>query len=221
MTRDDIIAEAARRLGDASAEFTQQVSLAFDYVLGDLAANECIGDLRRAYDQAELVADQRDYSTRDLTGLNAPDWPDRILAIRIWSFGSESLIEGPVPDTAFEARRAADGEDATGRPRIWRLWPNSRTLQFHPPPGVEEDGDAIECLFMSPPSTLAGADDIEEIRREDLETVVYGLKARLAPFLDETVSDPNADWQLYLAGRERMWARLHNGRIGEIVSCDG
>lgn len=220
MTRDEIVAEAARRLGDQSTQFLAEVSAAFDYVLGDLAAHECIGDLRRVYSAAELVADQRDYSTRTLTNLTAPDWPDRIVSLRVWAFGLESEIRGPVTDREFEACRAADGEEYTGRPRIWRYFPNRRTVQLHPMPSDEEDGEAIECVFMAPPTVLAGNAAVEEIRREDLETVVYGLKARLAPFLDPTIADPGTDWQLYVAGRDRMYARLHSTGVGEILPAE-
>lgn len=220
MTRDDIVAEAARRLGDASTQFLAEVQLAFDYVLGDLAAHECLGDLRRVASAATLVAGQRDYDARTLTGLAAPDWPERIVSLRVWAWGIESLLEGPVVDRVFEARRAADGEDATGRPCLWRYFPNRRTVQLHPPAGDDEDGETIECVYLAPPTVLTGAQHIEEIRREDLETIVYGLQARLAPFLDETQADPATAWSLYVAGRDRMYARLHSTGVGNIIPAE-
>lgn len=218
MTRAQIVAEAARRLGDQTTEFLSEVDAAFDYVLNDLAAHEAIGDLQRIHSTA-LVADQRDYSTRTLTGLTAPDWPDRILSLRVWAFGVDSLLQ-QVSDAAFEAQRALDGEDATGRPRLWRCYPNSRTVQLHPPADDESDGELLEVLYLAPPTAVASNADLDEIRREDLETIVFGLQARLAPFLDESVADPNLAWQLYAAGRDRMWARRHNRGVGTIAAVD-
>lgn len=219
MTRAQIVAEAGRRLGDTSAAFLAEINAAFDFVLGDLAASEAIGDLQQVHTAAVLVADQRDYSTQTLSGVAAPNFPDRILSLRVWDFGVDSLLE-QVSDAEFEQARACDGELTVGRPRRWRPWPNSRQVQLHPPADGDADGAAIECVFLAPPATIAGGDPIDQVRAEDLETIVFGLKARLAPFLDESVADPQMDWQLYVAGRDRMWGRRHNRGVGTMGLVD-
>ena len=47
MTKDEIIAEAARRLGDSSVEFTAEVAASFNYVIQDLAGHKSIETTRR------------------------------------------------------------------------------------------------------------------------------------------------------------------------------
>lgn len=222
MTRDDIVAEAARRLGDASDAFIQDVQLAFNFVLADLAAAECL-DLRRSCTDGAWVSGQRDYQTATLAGLTT-NYPERVLSLRCWAWGLESLLRGPVSDKEYEEARAlnvnGDGEEPTGRPLMWRYYPNGGTIQVFPVPGDEEDGIAIECTYMAPPSSILGSDELTELRPEDVETVVFGLQARMAPMLDETMQDGGTAWQLYIAGRERMYARLHNGRIRDIEPSD-
>lgn len=219
MTRADIVLEAARRLGDTSATYLAEVDATFNFILSDLAAEEAIGDVVTANETQLVMPDQRAYSARDLTGLAPPVWPDRILALRVWAYGHESALER-VPDAIFEEARMRDGEAARGRPRIWRCWPNGRQVQVHPPADAESSGVAFECLFLRPPAAITSVDEIEDIRIEDIETVVFGLQARLAPVNEETAADQSAAWQAYIAGRARMYARLHNTGIGHVVARD-
>lgn len=220
MTRNQIVAEAARRLGDESTAFVAQVNSAFDFVLADLAAHECIDPVRQVANTAVLVDSQRDYDAVELIGGTDGDpYPYEILSLRVWSFGADSLLER-LDDDSFERLRARDGEDFTGRPRYWRPYPNRQTIQLHPPCG-EDDADApIEVLYVAAPESVAGSAEVAQLQPEDVETVVFGLKARLAQFLDETVSDAGTDWQLYMEGRQRMWGRRHNNRVGSIAPSD-
>ena len=216
MTRNEIVAEAARRLGDESTAFLTQVDKAFDFVLADLAAHECLEPLRDVANVATLVAEQRDYDTLDLIGGSDGDpYPYEVLTLRVWGFGSDSLLDR-LTDDAFEQMRARDGEELVGRPRYWRPYPDMATIQLHPPADDESEGEPIEVLYVSAPAAVASGDEVTQVQPEDIETIVFGLKARLAQFLDETVADAQGDWQLYLAGRQRMWGRRHNNRVGTI-----
>lgn len=215
MTRDEIVAEAARRLGDESADFKTQVAATFDFVLADLAAHEAIAPLQQLATSATLVQSQRDYTSLALTGQASPAYPYEILSLRVWAFGTEALLQR-VPDANFELLRARDGDDYEARPRWWRPYPNMRTIQLHPLPDATSDGETIEVLYTVPPTAIAGGDELVQVQPEDVETIVYGLKARMAPFLDETVADAQGDYQLYLAGRQRMWGRRWNNYVGSI-----
>jgi hypothetical protein len=219
MTRDAIIAEAARRLGDTSTAFVAELSAAFDLVLGDLAAAQAIDDLRDSNSTALTILDQRNYSALTLTGLVAPNYPYEILALKVWAWESEAAIVR-VNDTDYEQMRMRDGESYRGRPVVWRPFPDMRTIQVHPPVGADDAGAAIEVLFVRPPTTISGATDLTEVRGEDIDTIIYGLICRNARLADETEVDEQESWQLYLAGRSRMWARRHNNRVGTIAMDD-
>lgn len=215
MTRDQIVAEAARRLGDESVPFKAQVSAAFDFVILDLAAHEVLDRLTNVIVNQQTVLDQRAYSASSLTAQVSPDFPYEVLSLRVWAWGTGALLRR-VTDVEYESRRALDGEDFRGRPNIWRAYPNMRTIELHPPADGENAGEDIEVLYTFPPTAIGGSTQITNVRPEDVETIVYGLKARLAQFLDETVADPATDWQLYIQGRARMWGRRHNNRVGTV-----
>lgn len=219
MTRDEIIAEAARRLGDQSTAFLAEVSAAFDFVLQDLAAQECISALRRVSTADVTGLDQRNYPTRDLTGLTTPDYPVRIFSLTVWGWGIASQLE-LVNDGLYEMQRQLDGETRRGRPRIWRVYPNESNVQVHPPADADNSGETIECLYLAPPTVITGGTQIDEVRREHLETVVHGLRARLAEVLEETAADAATYWQLYVAGRDRMWGARFNAGVGQINPAD-
>ena len=210
MTRDQIVAEAARRLGDTSTEFKAEVDSAFDFVLSDLAHDELIGDLRQKQ-TATINASQRDYDTQTISGVAAPYYPTRIFSIRVWAWGAEGFISR-APHWRFELERVADGDATTGRPRFWSVWPNDKNMQLHPPADATNAGASMEVEFMAPPSIITGPTEITDLRFEDLETVVNGLIARHAGFKDESLPDVQAAFALYIDGKNRMYSRVHGNR---------
>lgn len=218
-TRLQIVTEAARRLGDTTAAFLADVDSAFDFVLGDLGANDALGDLVASRSAAWFVASQRAYSTATITNLSAltpPQYPSDIVSVhvRAWGIGGALLR---LRDDLFDRARGADGETAEGRPRYWRLFPNQRTLELHPIPDAAAAAETVEVVFIKPPAAIASGDELTEIRLEDVETVVFGLMARMASFKEETAGEGDRWLQLYLAGRQRMWGRLKNGRPRQIA----
>lgn len=218
MTRDEIVAEAARRLGDTSTGFLAEVDAAFDFVLGDLAAHEAISPLRRLANMT--VTTGRYYQTDTALGLGANVFPYEIFTLRVWAWSPDSLIPRAGSDEEFEQLRAAEGEDITGRFRLWRLYPNNRVIQVHPPGGAEEAGATCEVLYVAPPSIITGATELTEVQYEDLETIVYGLQARAATMKEETAGDMQIAEALYVAGRQRMWGRRKNRRVRQIRPVD-
>jgi len=219
MTRDEIVTEAARRLGDTSTSFLAEIDKAFDFVLQDLAANECISALRKVNATQLVVLDQLDYDTLLLTGSTTPDYPIELISLRVWAWSPFSLLI-KTNDRLFEANRSLDGEAIRGRPRMWRTYPNEATVQLWPRADGDNAGETLEALYVAPPTAISGATQLTEIRREHIEVIVNGLQSRNALFLDETITDPSIAWQLYLAGRDRMFARRHNSGIGTVLPAE-
>lgn len=219
-TRTEIVTEAARRLGDQSSDFVAEVNSAFDYVLADLALEGCIQDLRKVASSAVTVTSQINYDTRTLCGLSSPHYPSQVYSLRVRAWGAAGILRR-ASDQEYEWLRHCDGENATGRPYVWRVYPNIRQVQLWPPASSENADATLEVEYLAPPSILAGGDDISELRFEDLETIIYGLMARGVGFKDQTAIDLEAAFASYIAGRNRMYARVHNAPSVQDIAPQG
>lgn len=218
MTRTEIVTEAARRLGDTSADFLAEVDKLFDFVLGDLAASEAIGSLRRVLPMT--VTTGRFYQTDTALGFGAGIYPYEILSLRVWAWGPQGLIPRAGSDEEFERERAQSSGLETGRFRMWRPYPNHRVIEVYPAGGAEEVGAEVEVLHVPPPSIIIGGAEIVEVQFEDLETIVYGLQARGAHAKEETALDLQSATALYEAGKRRMWGRRYNRPVRQIRISD-
>lgn len=218
MTRNELLAEVGRRLHNTSTTFRDSIiSPAFDFVLKDLAQAGVIDALRSTATFTPEV-NTRDYSTATLCGLTAPELPLSVENLIVWEWGYDLGRVPRLSDKVFEQMRLVDGELARGKWKGWRLYPNAGTLQVHPPADADAvAGASAEIRFMKPPSLIAGDDEITQIHAEDLETLVYGIQARMAAFDESTVGDVGTVWQAYLAGRRRMWANTVNRGVRDVV----
>lgn len=218
MTRTEIVTEAGRRLGDTSAGFLAELDKYFDFVLGDLAAAEAIGSLRRLANMT--VTTGRFYQTDSALGLSANVFPYEILSLRVWNWGPSGLIPRAGSDEEFERERAQSNGTETGRFRMWRLYPNNRVIEVYPAGSANEVGETVEVLYIAPPSIITGSAEITEVQFEDLETIVYGLQARGAQAKDETAPDIQVVTALYEVGKRRMWGRRYNRPVRQIRISD-
>jgi hypothetical protein len=216
MTKTEVATEAGRRLGDTSAEFLVDVVACFDFVLRDLHQHDCIGDFVKSYAGAGamLVADQRAYSTQTICGLTAPHFPDDILDLKIWSYGFEQPRRAAT-DPEFTSFRISQGEDTRGKPQLWRFWPNKQQIQVQPPADAAAVAQ-MELTFIAPIASYAGNDQIADLRDQDLETVVQGIIWRMADFKEDFAAQQTVALQAYLDGRQEMWGRRFNSRVGQI-----
>ena len=208
MTRDEILALAGTDLGDTSADFlTDVLNPAFDRVLADLAQHEAIGAVQRSH-PFTVSQDARVYDTREICGLGQ-QYPVAVLTLRIWAWGAEGAPR-EASDTEYERRRFTDGEDQRGRWQLWRLYPNIRLLEVHPPADADNAGAECEILFLASPQSIARDDDLIEVLADDVETVTQGLIAHGGDFFEGM--DKAAALALYMQGRSRMWGRRFNSR---------
>lgn len=211
MTKNEILTAAGQRLGDASTTFLQDVlSPIFDQVLAELAANDCLNNSLRRTATYSFVADQRDYSTMTICGL-AMDYPLEITKLLVPTWGAGGFLRRE-EEYNFDRWRLtntdSDGNPVTGQPRIWRLYPNDRTLQVDPVPSADYE-DAFEVLYLAPPTALGLSDPIAEIHAEHMPVIIAGMIRYGFVFQDETLGfDAQTAPQFFELGMLRMKARL-------------
>lgn len=216
MTKAELLTEAGRRLGDTSANFlTDILDPAFDYVLRDLAQAEAIGTLRRSQ-LFHVEQDVREYDVLHCTQMTL--LPARVLGLTVYGWGTRGAITRADPPDEVTWLRLRLGEEARGPWQRWRLWPNGRTLEVCPPAGADDAGVECEILFDAQPRALADSEEIPDILEADLETLVYGLQMRLATFGEDTAGDFATAGALYVAGRDRMFARRFNSHVGRVMA---
>lgn len=207
MTRTQIVAAACKRLGDSSTDFTTIVNGLFDTVWQDMAAAECLGDLK-ATATFDLVEDQEDYALATILTTA----PIRVLTVWIPSFGtsgSAPLFRQAESEDEYQGMRAA-WTDLRGTPRLWRVSPTRSTLQLWPPVDADNAGADLGSITYFGPPTAVGASAQPDIPVEDTPTIIWGLIAHAATFRDESLSDVDQAMQMYERGKSQMWGRLHN-----------
>jgi hypothetical protein len=220
MKRQDIVALAAKRLGDESAGYVATLDSFFDSVLRDFAEIEAI-ELLRKESPFDLVQDQENYSTRTMTGIVAPFYPLRILNVWVPTWGREGIVARATSDNEYMSFRQRITPLARGRFRIWQVYPNITTVRLWPPVDADNAGTGLGSIkYIAQPTTLGPTDDIVEIRYEDLEVIVNGLVFYGAPFRDETMLNVDRAGQLYQQGRQYMWGRTFNGEPGKAEPND-
>lgn len=215
MTKQDLLTQIGQRLGDTSAGFNTILSPILDEVIRDLAANDAIGSLRKTH-TFNWVANQRDYDTRGITGLNgstvgAPagtDYPIDIIRFVVPAWGNQEGFIERVSELEFEGYRLAN-TDSSGnpilfRPQMWRVYPNQTNVQFDPVPDAYSTGFTVECFFLAPPTTLGVNDNIVEIRLEHMPVIIAGCIKYGLVFQDETIIDRTTAERDFLMGMVRM-----------------
>jgi len=220
MTKQKIVEEAARRLGDQSDEFVTEVKDAFDFLLADLALSECVADLRQVKGDAKLNANWQSYDAGDFCGLPSGTYPERIYSLKVHAWQGEGLRQ--VADWEYDAIRVTTGEGASGRPFAWRVWPNPRNLQVWPPADEAAAMDNVEVVYDKPVTLVGDGDELSEFRFSDMETLVYGLQSRGVGFKDEHgASDLQLALSYYERGKAQIYARNHKHREVRDIRAQG
>lgn len=219
MTRNQIVTEAARRLGDTATDFVAVLDNLFSFVLGKMAQAGAVTALN-AEVTFLLTVNTRDYNTRTAAGMAAPDFPYDVLRLRVRAWGEpDGVLERRAAD-ALDAQRQLDGDAARGRPKMWALDPDETNIRMHPPASATEAGAVVDMKFLNKPTIVASATEIDEIRAEDLDVIVAGIMLFGADFLEETRAEEvargqkaQAQWETGLAiMAARARDRLRNPR---------
>jgi hypothetical protein len=226
VTKDDVVAEVARRLGETSADFQVLLGTIFDRVLDELASHDCIRSLWRTA-TFSFVANQRTYSTRTISGLASPHYPRDFKRIIVPAWGPVEGYIVRVKEESFVQFRLGstdtDGANVTGRPRVWCLTPNEQTMAFDPAPGADDVlANGVEALFLVPPNALAGTSPIEEVRQEHIPAIIGGMIKHGLVFQEETLVDrPGAirDYELMII-HMRGEAQRERGRATRMAFRD-
>lgn len=223
MTKDEILTLAGRVLGDTSAGFKADVlEPFFQLVLLDLANYQCIEPVRRSAD-FNVISGQRGYSLKEITK-QTPHPVMKVESLTVFEWG-RSYGQIPIVNyDRFIQQRLDDGETATGKWKMARIFPNSDNLEVTPPAGDDEAFDAdtgapivAQLFYVAHPRSYGPDDDITEIHAEDIPVVISGLVKMGAPFGDDTLNALPAEMMDYEAGKREMWARRWNNRAGRVT----
>lgn len=211
MLKSDVLQECGSRLGDTSAGFLGILSKTFDFVVMELAQLDCIQALRKTgtfvFSSGTASSGIANFSTRTIAGLASPLYPSAIHRLFVPAWASPLGLLQRQADDLFESYWLANGITYTGRPRIWRVYPNEQQLQVWPV--ADTDNTAATCLFeySAPPTTLADGADVVEIQFVDIPTVLAGLYRHGVKFQDETIRDMQAAESMWGQGVAIMKAR--------------
>lgn len=228
MTKQEILNECARRVGDESAAFiTAHLSPAFDFVLLELAQQGCLDFTRK---QTTFTfgtpsgAAANNVWRLDTAGV-CGSIPVRITGdplVPAWGVAQGRILR--VSDMEFENRWLSNTNDA-GRPAIWRPYPTVAKLEFYPAPLLPDNASINVLLeWEATPATLNPADVIAEVEAVDMPTLLAGLYKAGIIYRDDALNDAvkaEADWQRGLARmRERRVEQQHFGRRTQIMYRD-
>lgn len=216
MTKDDVIAETARRLGDSSSSFLTILGTVFDRVLDELAGADCLRALSKVA-TFTFTLNTRDYSTRTITGLSAPQFPRDIKRILVPRWGPDEGRIHRVSEEQYHEFRLrstkSDGTNQASRPRVWTLQPNEQQISFDPAPDADSViTNAGEVYYLAHATSLSGATEISEVRQSHIPALIGGMLKHGLVFQDETLVDrPLAvqEWELF---KQRMRADAHRER---------
>lgn len=216
-TKRDILAQAGRQLGDTSDNFRDDIlGPAFDFVLAELAAWECIESVRRVH-TFQIRAGVREYETREICNLT-PHYPADVLSLTVPTWGPlTGVIYKSADDRDFMRLKLQTSPPATPADqwRVWRLWPNHRILEVWPAAGTDFDGIDFETAFIAPWHAITLDDDVLDIQQEDMQCITLGIQTQGATFSEMLHQDRALLEMKYESAKKRMWGRRHvrPGRI--------
>lgn len=213
MTRTELVAAAARRLGEESDAFKSLVDNEFPFVIRDLAAHQALGLLTAAA-TVNLTALTRAYDVKTLLGISNEVWDIESIVVYDWG-PTAGIILRAQTNYEFMQQRLLTG-DTEGRPTLWRFFPLRSTIEFNPTPDDEAAAASFEIAYIAEPTVPGPTDESSQVRVEDQETIIWGLLSRMAPFKEDYARDVDRWWSLYLAGIERMKANRFNSMPGRI-----
>ena len=232
MKKQDILSECARRCGDEDAGFKALLSATFDYVLLELAQEECLPMLRRQtsfqLNNAACVASGDGLlriNTQSLLSLPVGSFPDRLLddlLVPAWGMPLGRIRR--VDDATFVNTWLANGAGVTGRALLFRVFPHMGQLELWPAPSAEFIAATCLMSWLAPPATLTDNADITEISLTDIPTILAGLYRHGIEFRDETLNNRELAEGRWLQGVQLMKSRQHRalnqGRKSQIVYRD-
>lgn len=214
MTKDQIIAHAARELGDESDSFKDDiVAPAFDLVLLDLAQADCL-DLKRTAVFA-AVEGQRNYSVREIIGGGVHQ--AQVIEVRAYAWGR---VIRKITAQELAELRMSQGETAKGRFEAWCQWPNRENIEFTPPVDEDNAGAEIQVLYESEPTRIKGTDDLSFVMAREIPGIIAGIKARCALFTEDTANQLQLLEAMYQQAKDSMRGRLYNDRPTRIPYAD-
>jgi hypothetical protein len=224
VTKQQILDECARRIGDDNAQFKATVlSKAFDFVLLELSQLDCLSLLRKQ--SSKVFSDPAGAIANGLLNINLATLlgvqPERVLGdiiVPAWQSYEGRIIR--LEDKMFESNWLNSDPSYRNKPRYWRLYPSQLQLQLWPAPDSPDNAATYLIEWTAPPTTLADNDTIAEVLLSDMPTILAGLYRYGILFQDETIRDEKTAEFRWQQGVHEMRARaeraLRNGRMRQI-----
>lgn len=214
MTKTEIIAHAARELGETSDGFkTAIVKPAFELVLLELAQEDCL-DLRRTA-TFRTVLNQRTYEVREITSGQA----HQVEVLEINAYPWSARIE-QLPSSDFTERRLAMGDAATGRPLYWRQFPDRKVVELLPPCNADNAGVELQVVFETNPGDIPDDDELTLVMERELPAIIDGIKLRCGFFSQDMAQMYPLMAARWENAKGAMRGRLHNDRPTRIPVSD-
>lgn len=218
-TKRDICTEAGKRLGTASTDFVEGLlSGVFDMVMAELAqlgALDLLGTVRNF----TLTAAQQSYDlVTDIGFSSLPTTIDDEIIVSSYGWPEGRLIR--VSDESFNHHILLSGSTTQQRPKMWRLFPNARTVQFFPIPDTTIASGA-QLHGVLPPTVLGIDATVTEVRDADIPVLIAGIQFYAAEFLQHAITQRGAYKILYDEGVRRLRTRVQStGRVVSTVYRD-
>jgi len=215
MTRENLVAAAARRMGDESAEFKAYLENEYPFVIRDMAAKEALDLIRATKTGVNLTDGQREYDVTTLLGISNEVYD--IESVVCWEWGaSDGVVVRAQSDAEFIRERLKDGESGEARPEMYRFHPTRATIEFTPIPTSDAANDDLEITYIAEPTIVGSTESEVYVRVEHQEVVVWGLMVRGAHFKEEWLALlPYWDAK-YMQGIASMRAKRFNQFPGRI-----
>lgn len=227
MTKQEILDELGRRIGDQDPGFLGgQLANAFNFVLHELAEQECLSLLRKTLPfpfnalACTTANGLLNINTQTLLSLPAGSLPERIsddLMVPEW--GISGRIRR-LSDEDFTANWLSSTPPQTGRPRYWRVYPSLAQIQCWPAPDASNVGATCILEYYAPATMLTATDVITEILPSDINTLLFGVYRHGILYRDSAMSDMSvaeAHWQEGMVRmRERAKRAMFFGRRNQI-----
>lgn len=215
MTKAEIIAHAARELGDTSAAFKDDiVKPAYELVMLELAQADALDLVESA--TFRTVEGQRTYEVREITSGGA----HQIEVRSIYAFPWGKVLER-LGQEEFALQRMQWGETATGQPIYWRTANNRRTIELLPPPNADAAGAELQVNYERNPGDIADSDTVTLVMERELPAIIDGIKLRCALFTSDTAQLVPLLEQKWEAAKARMRGRLHSDRPVRVPTSEG
>jgi len=187
MKKSEVVNAVLELVQDKSGPMEALVSRWVEIVLDDIAAHGHLASLERE-EVTPLAQSQRDYELQENT--------EKVYTVFVPAWGDPEGRLKKLSQEDFLTKMLEDGVTVEGRPQYYSIFADN-ALRVHPladstnAPSAPTDNEKLHIYKRAEMSTLSLGDDIREIKRSHIPTIIMGAYAFGAVF-DSLVDSTNA-----------------------------